>query len=100
LHILILAPLIGALAVLAGAPPRKTSIAAGAIAAIAALWTAVRYDTAAGGYQFQSQIPLLPDYGLSYFLGADGLSIMMLLLTGIVTLAAVWVAPRQVESPK
>jgi NADH-quinone oxidoreductase subunit M len=31
---------------------------------------------------------------LSYFLGADGLSLVMLLLTALVTLAAVWVAPK------
>ncbi len=42
---------------------------------------------------------VVPEWSLSYLLAADGLSLVMLLLTGLVTLAAVWVAPR-VEKPR
>src|SRR2546430_13202595 len=38
--------------------------------------------------------PIVPEWKLNYAVGADGLSLVMLLLTGIVTLAAVWVTPK------
>ena len=52
------------------------------------------YDKALGGFQYLSSYPVAPDWKLNYAVGADGLSLLMLLLTGIVTLAAVWATPK------
>ena len=40
----------------------------------------------------------MPEWGLKYFVGADGLSLMMILLTTLVTVAAVWVSPKGIRN--
>ena len=42
------------------------------------------YDPAAGGFQFLERLDWIPQLGISYLLGADGVSLPMLLLNGIV----------------
>ena len=43
-----------------------------------------------GGHSFVSSLPISAEWGLNFTLGLDGLSMIMVLLTAIVTLAAVW----------
>jgi NADH-quinone oxidoreductase subunit M len=52
-----------------------------------------------GRYQFFMQWPVLPEVGLNFTLGADGLSLVMLLLATVVSLAAVWVTQAPEKSP-
>lgn len=94
LHLLVVVPIVGAIAILLGAPAKKTALAATALNLLCTLALLCGYDRAAGGFQFQSITPLAPEWHLSYFLGVDGLSLVMLLLTALVALAAVWVAPK------
>ena len=47
------------------------------------------YDQSAGGYQFAERIEWIPSLGISYFNAADGFTLPMLLLTGIVFFTAV-----------
>ncbi len=57
-----------------------------------ALWFG--YDQSKAGYQFVfASNPLFPGVDLRYSVGVDGLSLVMLLLTAIVTVAAVWFLP-------
>lgn len=42
------------------------------------------YDTARGGFQFVERLDWVPQLGISYQLGADGISLAMLLLNGVV----------------
>jgi NADH-quinone oxidoreductase subunit M len=42
------------------------------------------YNPAAGGFQFVERLPWVPQLGISYQLGVDGISIPMLLLNGVV----------------
>ncbi|MBN1439334.1 MAG: NADH-quinone oxidoreductase subunit M [Anaerolineales bacterium] len=56
----------------------------------AALW--LGYDGAAGGYQFQERTAWYPAVGAEYFLAADGLSIPLVLLTALLTSAALLAA--------
>src|ERR1700709_1923090 len=94
LNLLILIPLLAAFAILLGALPRKTAvIAAGAQLAIALL-AFLGYNRGGDLFQYRTQFEVLPQYKLSYLLAADGLSLMMLLLTGLVTVAAVWLSPK------
>src|SRR5437868_5120392 len=93
LHLLIFIPLLVALAILLGAPARKCALVA-AIAELAISFLAVlSYDRVKGGFGFLSTTAIAHEWGLNYSVGADGLSLVMLLLTGIVTFAAIWVAP-------
>lgn len=94
LHLLIYLPLLAAFAVLLGAPARKTALIAASAQGLLALLTFLGYDRTVGGFQYLSQTAVVPEWKLSYLLAADGLSVIMLLLTGLVTLAAVWVSPR------
>lgn len=94
LNLLIFVPLVGALAILLGMPARRTALVAGAAMFLFSLYALLAYDKAAAGFQFQHRAAIVPEWGLSYFVGADGLSLVMLFLTGIVTLAAVWVTSR------
>jgi NADH-quinone oxidoreductase subunit M len=42
------------------------------------------YDTAKGGFQFVERLPWIPQLGISYYLGVDGISIPMLVLNGFI----------------
>jgi NADH-quinone oxidoreductase subunit M len=92
-HLTYLAPIIGALVILFGQPARRTAVIAASIALASALIVFLGYDRAQAGYQFTSALPLVPSWDLKFYLGVDGLSATLLLLTGIVGLAAVWIAP-------
>jgi NADH-quinone oxidoreductase subunit M len=54
------------------------------------LW--VSYSIEKAGYQFIEYIPWLPDLGISYHLGVDGIGIAMLVLTGLVVFTGVLVS--------
>jgi len=88
---LILLPVVGAVLVMAGFDARRTSIAAAALNFLLSLYVACSTPLKAG-FQWTSSIPVVPDLGLNFSLGADGLSVAMLLLATVVTLAAVCVA--------
>ncbi|NJN16751.1 MAG: NADH-quinone oxidoreductase subunit M [Oscillochloris sp.] len=42
------------------------------------------YDPVAGGFQFVERLEWMPQLGISYFLGVDGISLPMLVLNGVV----------------
>jgi NADH-quinone oxidoreductase subunit M len=56
---------------------------------VISIYLYVAYDQSTGGYQFVERIEWIPDLGISYFNGADGFGLPMLLLTGIVFFTAV-----------
>jgi NADH-quinone oxidoreductase subunit M len=94
LTLIIFIPLLAALGILLGAPARKTALGAAAAEFLLTLFAFLSYDKAKAGFQFLSSTPIAPEWKLNYLVGADGLSVLMLLLTGIVTLAAIWVTPK------
>ncbi len=55
------------------------------------LWA--RFDPTAGGMQFVEHAAWIPDYGIHYYLGVDGISLFLVVLTAFllpVTLLAAW----------
>jgi NADH-quinone oxidoreductase subunit M len=94
LSLLIFIPIVAAIAILFGVPARKTALVAGGAEFLLSLFTLLGYDRAHGGFQYLFRSPIVPEWDLNYLVAADGLSVVMLFLTGLVTLAAVWVAPR------
>jgi NADH-quinone oxidoreductase subunit M len=94
LSLIIFIPLLAALGILLGAPARRTALGAVIAEFALTLFAFLGYDKGKGGFQYLSTTPIIPDWKLNYAVGADGLSLVMLLLTGIVTLAAVWVTPK------
>lgn len=91
---LILIPLVTAAFCMAGAVPRRLSLFGAGANLLLSLYLIASYNTEIGGFQFVSEHPLFPSYGLNFSLGADGLSLTLLLLATLVTFAAVWVTPK------
>ena len=83
-------PLAAALLVLCGAPARKTSLWASAATLILALGLALAYQSS---YSF-TLFEVVPGLDLKFLVGLDGLSLMMVLLTALVTMSAIWVTPK------
>ncbi len=100
LLILILLPVAAAIAILGGAPAKRTALAASAIGLLLSLVLAVAYDRGSGGFQFLLAWPIIPELKVNFALGVDGLSMLLILLTTIVTLAAVSVAPAIEKSER
>lgn len=94
LTLIIFIPIVAALAILLRAPARKTAFGAAAATFLLSLFAFLGYDRTAGGFQYLYSQPIAPEWDLKYLVAADGLSLVMLLLTGMVTLAAVWVTPK------
>jgi len=93
LEIIILLPLLGALAIALGLPVRLTAILAALASLILAAKVALEFDPAGNGMQFASSRVLLDSPKLALAFGVDGMSLVMLLLTVIVTFCAVWMCP-------
>jgi NADH-quinone oxidoreductase subunit M len=94
LSAIVFAPLVGAIAIVV-APRERTDLARGLAAAFSgvalalALVLFVVYDRSSSGLQFIEKTPWVPDLGISYFLGIDGLNLPMVLLTALLTFLAV-----------
>jgi NADH-quinone oxidoreductase subunit M len=90
LFCLIILPVAGAALIIAGTQARNTAVTAAALNFLASLiiFGACKPDE---GFQFVSSSPVVPSLGIHFTLGADGLSVAMLLMATAVTLAAVCV---------
>lgn len=88
---LILIPVVGAAFTLVGPNPRRTALFAAALNFLGAL-AVFGMGKPQVGFQFLTTFPVLPQLGIHFTLGADGLSMAMLLLSTAITLAAVGVA--------
>ncbi len=89
LSLLILTPFVGA-AVIAGLDPKHRSLARGlglffnalALGLVALLWS--NFNPASGELQFVERYEWIPSVGVQYFLGIDGMSLLMVLLTALI----------------
>jgi NADH-quinone oxidoreductase subunit M len=91
LEIIILLPILAALAVWLGAPARSTSLAASLAGLALSLVLAMQYQShPGGGMAFTSAHTVLTHPHIQFAVGADGLSLMMALLTTLITSAALW----------
>ena len=89
LSILICLPLIGAVvvALLPRALARQGALGVAALNFVFSLYLLQNWGAAPGanGYRFDEFYPLVPDFGLHYHLGVDGLSVLLILLTTFLT---------------
>ena len=94
LTILLLIPIVTAAALFLGKGNRSWSKVSALLQLAITLLVWFGYDQSKAGYQFVTQTDaLLPGLDLRYSVGVDGLSLLMLLLTALVTIAAVWFSP-------
>ena len=89
LLLIVISPLLGALLILLGTPARRTALA---VAIVALLLTLLAFSQFRPhhGFQFVSSFNVAPELNLSFTVGLDGLSLVMVLLAAIVTVAAIW----------
>src|SRR5438876_8900929 len=89
---IIFCPIIAAILIMVGAPARKTALVASVLAFAAALFLLAFFDQSQRDFQHVTSFTISPDWHLSFTTGIDGLSLIMVLLATIITLAAVWFA--------
>lgn len=91
---LVLCPIVAAIVIIAGAPARLTALAAAISNLFVTLVLLSRFDRVAAGFQFVSSFVVSADWQIHFAFGVDGLSLLMLLLATIVTVAAIWFADK------
>ena len=105
LTLLLVIPAAALVLILCGAPAKATALGAAAANFLLSLWVAIQYvpgETPAAAYpvfEFEhsllwASLPGLPP--IHYHVGIDGISLPLVLLATLVTLAAVWVTPATV----
>jgi NADH-quinone oxidoreductase subunit M len=65
---------------------RAYGITVAAIEFLLSLWLWFSFDTANAGMQFVEMLPLIPDFGVSYYLGVDGISLFIVIMATLMTL--------------
>jgi NADH-quinone oxidoreductase subunit M len=101
LEILVFLPLVAALAVGLGAPARFTALGASVLVLLIGFYCAINFQASlegGGSVQFASsrtvlEMPGFPKLSLAF--GLDGISLVLVLLSALVLVAAVWVAPLE-----
>ena len=97
LSVIVFTPMIAGLLILLIPADRKTetrvaALAAGAIALALSIWLYFSYDISAAGYQFVEKYDWLPQLGISYYVGVDGMNAPLVLLTGVVMFTGVLIS--------
>jgi len=71
---------------------RWVALSAASLALLFSVWVYFSYDTSLGGYQFEEQYTWIEQIGVSYHVGVDGMSLPLVLLTGIVMFTGVLIS--------
>jgi NADH-quinone oxidoreductase subunit M len=88
LSMLIIVPFAGALvtAVMSRRRPelvRLTALSASVVTGALSVWLLVSFEESEPGFQFVSRHPWIEPWGISWHLGVDGISLLLVVLTGI-----------------
>src|SRR5258706_2045878 len=105
LTVITFTPLVAGLIILMIPAERKTEVrvialAAGVFATLLSLFIYFGYDQAKAGYQFIEQYPWVPQFGISYHVGVDGLSLPLVLLTSLVMVTGVLISWGLEDRPR
>jgi len=65
---------------------RAYGITVAVIEFLLSLWLWFSFDTTNAGMQFVELIPLIPDMGIGYYVGVDGISLFIILMATLMTL--------------
>src|SRR5579872_2668927 len=98
-------PLIGMVLILAMPDAMRSMFKWVAVAAtvpqiLIAWWLFENFDTTTTAVQFAEKYPWIPHYNITYFMGVDGISISMILLTAIISFIAVFASFKIDKAPK
>lgn len=97
LSVIVFTPLVAALILLLYKPEQKkairiTALSAAVFALALSAWVYITYDKAVAGYQFVEKYNWMPGLGISLHFGVDGMSVPLVLLTGIVMVTGVMIS--------
>jgi NADH-quinone oxidoreductase subunit M len=97
LSVIVLTPIIAGMLILLIPSDRKsevrvTALAAATICLVLSGWVYFNYDISVGGYQFVEKYNWLPQLGISYYVGVDGINAPLALLTGVVMFTGVLIS--------
>jgi len=87
---LVFCPIVAAIVILLGTPARPTALWSAGSMLLVALLAFFGFENGHQGFTFVTSLPISAEWRLNFTLGLDGLSLIMVMLTTIVTLAAVW----------
>lgn len=79
---------------------RIAALAGATLTLFLSIWAYFSYDISLAGYQFVERLNWVPALGISYYVGVDGLSLPMVLLTGIVIFTGVLISWKIDDRPR
>lgn len=79
---------------------RSVAIAIGTGILLITLWLGFKFDITNPGMQFQETLPWIPQIGLTYNLGIDGLSFPLLALSSLLTLIVIFSGRVEIDRPR
>jgi NADH-quinone oxidoreductase subunit M len=107
LSLIVFLPLAGALLVLLaggrGDQPdraplvRNIALVTSLVTFAATLYLWWQFDPASAAFQFEEKLAWMPDFGIQYYLGVDGISLLLIVLTGFLTPIALLSSWESVE---
>ena len=68
---------------------RAYGIAVASIEFLLSLWLWISFDVSHTGFQFVENIPLVSDFGISYYVGVDGISLFIIIMATLMTLIGI-----------
>jgi NADH-quinone oxidoreductase subunit M len=97
LSVIVLTPIITGMLILLVPKDRKDivrylALTAAIVDLALSVWVYFNYQILTGGYQFVERYTWLPQLGISYFVGVDGMNAPLVLLTGIVMFTGVLIS--------
>ncbi|MEM9478645.1 MAG: NADH-quinone oxidoreductase subunit M [Verrucomicrobiota bacterium] len=97
LHLIVLLPLVTAVMIMVGAPARQLAQGSSVLNAVFGVLLFSLFDRDDAGFQFVASLNVLESPGINFALGVDGLGVVLVLLSVIVMLCAVWQVPKRIE---
>lgn len=100
LSLCLLWPALGACSLLFVRDCRAAKLLTALVAGLELIWTGLAvycFDAGKGGFQLQEELPWIPSLNIHYQLGIDGISILFLPLTALLTLVAVLASWNNVQ---
>ncbi len=68
---------------------RTYGISVAAVEFLLSLWLWFAFDTTSGAMQFVKRVALVPDFGISYYVGVDGISLFIIIMATLMTLIGI-----------
>ncbi len=101
LNLILWLPIIGVVLLLAARRndqlARSLTVGVLTLQFVLASWLYTRFDAGAAGLQFASNVPWIPQWGVSYLIGMDGFNILLVMLTAFLGPLVVLGAYRSID---